>query len=51
LGAVGDKAVQRRVIERCLREAARSHPPGTIVDLAFRWADDLRDRQLRKEAH
>lgn len=51
LGAVDDKAVQRSVIERCLQEAARSHPSGTIVDLGFSWSDDLRELQLRKEAH
>lgn len=51
LGATGDKATQREVIQRCLREATRNHPAGTIVDLGFRWPDDLRDRQLRKEAH
>lgn len=50
LGPVGDKAVQRRVIERCLREAESPHPPGTVVDLGFAWPDDLRERQLRKEA-
>ncbi len=51
LGDVGDKATQRAVLEACLREATRAHPPGTIVDLGFRWTkDDLRERQLRKEA-
>jgi hypothetical protein len=47
----GDKGGQRQVIERCLREATRARPPGTIVDLGFDWPDDLRQRQLRKEAH
>ncbi len=52
LGDVGDKATQRAVLAACLREASRPHPPGTIVDLGFRWQkDDLRERQLRKEAH
>lgn len=52
LGDVGDKATQRAVLEACLREAAEPHPAGTIVDLGFRWGkDDLRERQLRKEAH
>ena len=51
LGAVADKAVQRQVVERCLQEAERSHLAGTIVDLGCTWPDDLRDRQLRKEAH
>jgi hypothetical protein len=51
LGAVGDKAGQRKVIQRCLQEATRDHPSGTIVDLHFNWPNDLRERQLRKEAH
>ena len=51
LGAVGDKATQRRVVERCLREAERDHPAGTIVDMGLRWSDDLRELQLRKQAH
>jgi len=51
LGEVGDKATQRAVLEACLRQAERSHSPGTILDLGFRWEkDDLRERQLRKEA-
>lgn len=50
LGAIGDKAVQRQVVERCMQEAGRSHPAGTIADLGCTWLDDLRDRQLRKEA-
>jgi len=51
LGGVADKAVQRRVVARCLGEAVQRHPAGTIVDLGFSWPDDLRDRQMRKEAH
>ncbi len=52
LGAVGDDATHRAVLHACLAEAARPHPPGTIVDLGFRWErDDLRARQLRKQAH
>ena len=52
LGAVGDEATHRAVLLACLREAARPHPPGTIVELGFRWQrDDLRERQLRKQAH
>lgn len=51
LGDLDDKATQRAVLEACLREAMRPHPAGTIVDLGFRWTkDDLRERQLRKEA-
>ncbi len=51
LGAVNDEATQRRVVRGCVREAERDHPDGTIVDMGFRWPDDLRERQLRKEAH
>lgn len=52
LGAVGDDATHRAVVRASLAEAARPHPPGTIVDLGFRWEhDDLRARQLRKQAH
>lgn len=52
LGDVGDKGTQRAVVLACLGEARRPHPPGTIVELGFRWEkDDLRERQLRKEAH
>lgn len=52
LGDIGDKVTQRAVLERCLSEATIPHPEGTIVDLGIRWEkDDLRARQLRKEAH
>lgn len=52
LGDVGDDATHRAVLLGSLSEASRPHPPGTIVDLGFRWSkDDLRARQLRKEAH
>jgi hypothetical protein len=51
-GDVGDKATQRAVLEACLLEATRPHAAGTIVETGFRWErDDLRERQLRKEAH
>lgn len=30
---------QRAVLEACLREATRAHPPGAIVDLGFRWKE------------
>jgi hypothetical protein len=46
-GGVGDKETQRAVVGACLREAALDHEPGTIVDLGFRWPDDLRERQLK----
>lgn len=52
LGDVGDKETQRAVLRRCLLEATKAHAAGTIVDLGFHWQkDDLRERQLRKEAH
>jgi len=52
LGEVGDRATHRAVLRACLAEAERAHSAGTIVDLGFRWEhDDLRDRQLRKQAH
>lgn len=50
LGAVGDKRTQREVVRRCLAEAGEPHPDGTIVDLGREWPDDLRERQLRKQA-
>ena len=51
LGAVGDDATHDAVLRAVLTEAAEPHPAGTIVPLPFRWPDDLRRRQLRKEAH
>jgi len=51
LGAVGDAATHRAVVEAVLAEAYRPHPPGTIVPMPFRWPDDLRQRQLGKEVH
>ena len=51
LGDIGDRATHRAVLEAALHAAERPHPAGTIVDLGFRWEkDDLRERQLRKEA-
>lgn len=52
LGATGDRPTHHAVLRACLAEARWPHPAGTIVDLGFRWQqDDLRDRQLRKQAH
>lgn len=51
LGAVGDAATHEALLRDCLRYAGEPLPAGTIVDLPYRWGDDLRDRQLRKEAH
>ncbi len=52
LGDVGDAATHTAVLQDCLRYAAEPLPAGTIIDLPYRWTkDDLRERQLRKEAH
>lgn len=51
LGPVGDVAMQDAVLRAVLAEAAEPHQPGTIVPMPFRWPDDLRTRQLRKEGH
>jgi hypothetical protein len=51
LGAVGDDATHRRVVDAVLRAALEGHPAGSVVDLGMNWTrDDLRERQLRKEA-
>ncbi len=52
LGAERDDATHRAVLRACLAEATQPHAAGTIVDLGFEWqVDDLRERQLRKQAH
>ncbi len=52
LGDVGDRALQRQILLDCLHAAADVTAPGTIRTLPYRWTkDDLRERQLRKEAH
>lgn len=52
MGAVGDTATHEAVLRDCLRYAEKSLPEGTITTLPYRWEeDDLRERQLRKEAH
>lgn len=52
LGAVGDRVRHEAVLRDCLGWAGRTAPAGEIVDLPYRWTlDDLRERQLRKEAH
>ncbi len=51
LGDVGDTLTQRAVPTAVLEAAYRDAPAGTILDLNFAWdKDDLRERQLRKEA-
>lgn len=51
LGAVGDDATHDAVLRAVLAAAAAPHPAGTILPLPFSWPDDLRSRQLRKQAH
>jgi hypothetical protein len=51
LGAPGDDATHEAVLSAVLAEATRPHRAGSVVSLPFRWPDDLRARQLRKEAH
>lgn len=51
MGAPGDAATHQAVLQAVLAEAEQDHPSGTIVTLPFRWPDDLRARQLRKQAH
>ena len=51
LGDVGDTATHDAVLRDCLHYATESLPAGSIIDLPYRWKDDLREKQLRKEAH
>jgi hypothetical protein len=51
LGAPGDADTHERVVRTVLSEAEQEHPAGSIVSMPFRWNDDLRARQLRKQAH
>lgn len=52
LGDVGDRALQRQILLDCLQATTDVTEPGTIRTLPYRWTkDDLRERQLRKEAH
>ena len=51
LGAVGDDATHEAVARAVLAEAERGHPAGAVVAAGFRWPNDLRARQLRKQAH
>ena len=50
-GAVGDSSTQRAVVDALLSAAVNMDAPG-ILDSGFAWThDDLRTRQLRKQAH
>lgn len=51
LGQVGDQALHRTIVRQVLETVTQDHPAGTIVPLDHRWPDDLRARQLRKDAH
>jgi len=51
LGDVGDATTHKAVLQDCLNHASESLPAGSIIDLPYRWKDDLREKQLRKEAH
>lgn len=52
LGDIGDAATHEVILRDCLRYAAETLPAGAIVDLPYVWnKNDLRERQLRKEAH
>lgn len=51
-GDLNDHARQRAILLDCLRAAEEITQPGAIVELKYEWTkDDLRERQLRKEAH
>ncbi len=52
LGDVGDHERQRAVLAEMLVAADRIDRAGVIEALPFEWTkDDLRARQLRKQAH
>lgn len=52
MGDVGDRETQSAVLQEMLSAVERITTPGTIEALPFEWTkDDLRSRQLRKEAH
>ncbi|MCZ7665466.1 MAG: hypothetical protein M5U22_22190 [Thermoleophilia bacterium] len=51
LGAVGDRATHEGLLRECLAWAEKALPAGEIIESPYRWdLDDLRERQLRKEA-
>ncbi len=52
LGAPHDATTHHSVLRAVFEVVDEDHAPGTIVPLTqFRWPDDLRRRQLRKQAH
>ena len=50
LGAPTQDATHQAVVRAALAEAQHEHPAGTIVPTKFQWPDQLRARQLRKQA-
>lgn len=51
-GDLHQASLQRQIVLDCLRAATEISEAGTIVDLPYRWTkDDLRERQLLKQAH
>jgi len=52
MGDVNDRDRQIAVLREMLGAAERIVRPGTLEALPFEWTkDDLRSRQLRKDAH
>lgn len=52
LGAPHARDDHLALLRAVLREVEVDHPAGAIVPLSrFAWSDDLRMRQLRKDAH
>ena len=50
MGAPGDRATHEAVLTAVLEQAELEHPPGSVLTTEFLWPDDLRTRQLRKQA-
>lgn len=52
MGDVGDTETHRAILMDCLRYAQMDLEDGIIIDTPYKWSkNDLRERQLRKEAH
>jgi hypothetical protein len=52
MGDIGDRDGQYAVLTEMLSAAERIRVAGSLEALPFEWTkDDLRSRQLRKEAH
>lgn len=51
MGDVGDEQTHRAILMDCVEYAQKRLEDGLIIDTSYRWQkDDLRERQLRKEA-